>query len=134
MQAIDNSVELPANLRARGADHARDNALPANGIGLWRNDVGLDEQIICDLVSPIRQGLHMLRANAELGVLVLGAKLIDRLREALLGCTNGVFLHPAVACPGELGAIRARARRGSYAKTEEDQARQKQLHSNPLKL
>ena len=61
---------------------------------------------------------------------MLGAKLIDRLREALLGCTNGVFLHLAVACPGDLAAIRAHARRGSYAKTEEDQARQ--LHSNLL--
>jgi len=99
-------------------------------MGLWRNDVGLEEEIICDLVSPIGQGLHLLRANAELGILVLGPELIDRLREALLGCTNGVFLHPAVACPGELAAIRARARRGTYAKTEEDQPRQ--LHRNLL--
>jgi len=99
-------------------------------MGLWRNDVGLEEEIIRDLVSPIGQGLHLLRANAELGILVLGPELIDRLREALLGCTNGVFLHPAVACPGELAAIRARARRGTYAKTEEDQPRQ--LHRNLL--
>src|SRR6185312_5642477 len=99
-------------------------------MGLWRNDVGLEQKIICDLVSPIGQGLHLLRANAELGILVLGPELIDRLREALLGCTNGVFLHPAVACPGELAAIRARARRGTYAKTEEDQPRQ--LHRNLL--
>ena len=92
-------------------------------MGLWRNDVGLEEEIIRDLVSPIGQGLHLLRANAELGILVLGPELLDRLREALLGCTKRGFLHPAIACPGELGAIRARARRGSYAKTEEDHPR-----------
>jgi nitroreductase len=34
--------------------------------------------------------LHLLRANAELGVLVLRPELIDRLRQAPLGCTNGV--------------------------------------------